>query len=596
VARKLDDECQAIGTIRFPAKLRGFAFAPAEAGAEVGRTIRECKLAVSLSNNVLETHKVSATKKSMESTPLLSIQRGGHRTPCRAVAISHDDALIISTSNSGAKIWDRATQKCVRTLKAGYGLCTAFVPGNRHAIVGTRSGEIQLFDLGSGDMIEEIEDAHESAIWSLDIQPDNHGFVTGGADKTVKFWEFELIADSANVGASKRLTAVHVKTLKMADDVMCVKFSPDQKYLAVALLDTTVKVFFADTLKFYLSLYGHKLPVLSIDISRDSTLLLTGSGDKNAKLWGLDFGDCHKSFFAHDDAVTAVKFVGATHHFFTTGKDKLVKQWDGDKFDHIMTLEGHQAEVSGICAASNGSFVVSCGHDRSIRVWERSQELINLEEEREIARELEQDEAAAEEEAAAARSRAKNVEAEMPGKRSADTLQNADRLLEAIELVEIEENKAAGDAKNPLLVAYGFEDPGDYLLMMLNRVTSAELEESLLVLPFAYVTKLIPFLDAWIEKGLQTERCIRCLHLLFKIHMNQIVSNQALVPIMDSLRRKVLPGISRVKDEIGFNLAGLRFLKQEIESRGVHTFEDVAERVERGGRRGKEKRRKVIKA
>ena len=46
----------------------------------------------------------------------------------------------------------------------------------------------------------------------------------------------------------------------------------------------------------------------------------------------------------------------------------------------------------------------------------------------------------------------------------------------------------------------------------------------------------------------------------------------------------MLPGISKVKDAIGFNLAGLKFLKQDIESRGVHTFEDVAARVERGGR------------
>lgn len=33
------------------------------------------------------------------------------------------------------------------------------------------------------------------------------------------------------------------------------------KLLAVALLDCTVKVFFLDSLKFFLSLYGHKLPV-----------------------------------------------------------------------------------------------------------------------------------------------------------------------------------------------------------------------------------------------------------------------------------------------------------------------------------------------
>ena len=53
--------------------------------------------------------------------------------------------------------------------------------------------------------------------------------------------------------------------------------------------------------QFFLSLYGHKLPVLCLDISSDSELLVSGSADRNVKIWGLDFGDCHKSIFAHDD-------------------------------------------------------------------------------------------------------------------------------------------------------------------------------------------------------------------------------------------------------------------------------------------------------
>ena len=48
---------------------------------------------------------------------------------------------------------------------------------------------------------------------------------------------------------SKRLSLVHTRTLKMTEDVLCVKFSPDQRFLAVSVLDNTVKVFFADTLK-----------------------------------------------------------------------------------------------------------------------------------------------------------------------------------------------------------------------------------------------------------------------------------------------------------------------------------------------------------
>lgn len=63
----------------------------------------------------------------------------------------------------------------------------------------------------------------------------------------------------------------HMRTLQLDEDVLCVKYSPDQRLLAVSLLDCTVKVFYTDTLKFFLSLYGHKLPVLCLDISHVST-------------------------------------------------------------------------------------------------------------------------------------------------------------------------------------------------------------------------------------------------------------------------------------------------------------------------------------
>jgi U3 small nucleolar RNA-associated protein 12 len=138
----------------------------------------------------------------------------------------------------------------------------------------------------------------------------------------------------------------------MTDDILSVRYSPNGKLLAVALLDSTVKVFYQDTLKFFLSLYGHKvdhchypddnhiliidvcdlqLPVLSMDISYDSKLIVTSSADKNVKIWGLDFGDCHKSIYAHDESVMQVAFEKKSHYFWTVGKDKLLKYWDGIK-------------------------------------------------------------------------------------------------------------------------------------------------------------------------------------------------------------------------------------------------------------------------
>ena len=124
----------------------------------------------------------------------------------------------------------------------------------------------------------------------------------------------------------------------MTDDVLAVRYSPDGRFLAVSLLDSTVKIFFQDTLKFFLSLYGHKLPVLSLDISSDSKMIVTCSADKNVKIWGMDFGDCHRSIFAHDDSIMQVAFEKDSHYFWTVGKDRMVKYWDGDK----VSSSGHR--------------------------------------------------------------------------------------------------------------------------------------------------------------------------------------------------------------------------------------------------------------
>ena len=75
-----------------------------------------------------------------------------------------------------------------------------------------------------------------------------------------------------------------------------------------------------------------------MDISSDSTIIATGSADRNIKIWGMDFGDCHKSLFAHDDSITAISFVPKTHYFFSCGKDGKVKEWDADIYAKIVTL------------------------------------------------------------------------------------------------------------------------------------------------------------------------------------------------------------------------------------------------------------------
>jgi U3 small nucleolar RNA-associated protein 12 len=121
--------------------------------------------------------------------------------------------------------------------------------------VGTKTGEIQIFDIASSTLVESVA-AHTSTVWSIHLRPDGRGLATGSADKDVKFWDFTQTESDALNG--KMLGLRHARTLKMSDEVLAVRYSPDGRLLAVSLLDATVKVFYQDTLKFFISLYGHK--------------------------------------------------------------------------------------------------------------------------------------------------------------------------------------------------------------------------------------------------------------------------------------------------------------------------------------------------
>lgn len=597
VERKLTNEIVRLTNIKASANIRWVDCLMCAGG--------ELKVAMLLQNNTVETYSLKTSDKNPTGIKTSRLTLGGHRTDARTLAFSSDNIAVLSASGDTVKVWNRSTLQVIRTMACDYALCSLFVPGDRQIILGTKSGKIQIFDLASGTLLETV-DAHNGALWSLCLSPDQRGIVTGGADKTVKFWEFELIKDED--AAQKRLTVKHVRTLQLDEDVLCVKYSPDQRLLAVSLLDCTVKVFYTDTLKFFLSLYGHKLPVLCLDISHDSALIATGSADRNVKIWGLDFGDCHRSMFAHDDSVMFLQFVPKTHLFFTAGKDKKIKQWDADKFEHIQTLEGHHREVWCLAISPNGDHIVSSSHDKSLRLWERTREPIILEEEREMEREAEFEEGMAKGDEPVVPGEIKDAEAAPAAKKTIETVKAAERVMEALELYRSESRKmeehqiacqSAGKQlpppkANPILVAFGNVSPSRYVLDVIKKVRSSELEVSLLVLPFPYIPDLLSLFNCYVQDGLEVELVCRCLFFLLRVHFGQISSNQMLLTVIDELRINTISKVREIRDVLGFNSAGLQFLQREVESKEEIMFFADATGLLKEKRRKRKKRERAI--
>lgn len=94
------------------------------------------------------------------------------------------------------------TFTCIRTMECGHAVCSTFLPGDRQVAVGTKNGEILVYDIASSSLLETIQ-AHTATVWSMHVRADGQALVTGSADKDVKFWEFEQrLDDSENVSSN----------------------------------------------------------------------------------------------------------------------------------------------------------------------------------------------------------------------------------------------------------------------------------------------------------------------------------------------------------------------------------------------------------
>ncbi|XP_031280863.1 WD repeat-containing protein 3 [Pistacia vera] len=568
------DVFKLLQTIRASKKISSISFCPIKPKSSLAT------LALSLNNNLLEFYSI----ESSSNAKTLAIELPGHRSDVRSLTLSSDNTLLMSTSHNAVKIWNPSTGSCLRTIDSGYGLCGLIVPNNKYAFVGTKSGTIEIIDIGSGTCIEVVE-AHGGSIQWIASIPNEDCFVTGSADHDIKFWEYQFKQKPGQ--DSKPLLLSNLRTTKMNDDVLAVAVSPDAKYIAAALLDCTVKVFFMDSLKFFISLYGHKLPVLCMDISSDGDLIVTGSADKNLKIWGLDFGDCHKSIFAHADSVMAVQFVRNTHYMFSVGKDRLVKYWDADKFELLLTLEGHHADVWCLAISNRGDFIVTGSHDRSIRRWDRTEEPFFIEEEKEKRLEemFESDlDTAIENRYAPKEEIPEEGAVALAGKKTQETLTASDLIIEALDIAEEEldriaqheEEKTRGNVAEfqPDIRMLGLS-PSDYVLRTLSNVNTNDLEQTLLALPFADALKLLSYLKDWASNPDKVELVCRVATVLLQIHHNQLITTPAARPVLTALKDFLYARVKERKDTIGFNLAAMDHLKQLMALRSDALFQDA---------------------
>lgn len=287
--------------------------------------------------------------------------------PTKAAAFSPDGTLIATTGDDGViHTWDAATGAAIEIytdkdlplagIKSGAGVPSEFwnfaTEWKLVRTIGTPTADSVFTD----------------RVTALDFSPDGKTLAVGSGEpsRSGQIKLFDLSTGEEKLAIKE----------PHSDTVNCLAFSPDGKQLASCAADRFVKLWNLADGKLVRSFEGHTHHVLGVAWRPDGRVLVSSGADMVLKVWDARSGDQLRTVqnqFTKE--VTSVSFV-TDDLIVACGGDAKVRFINPTNGNNQRDFPGTSEYMYSVTASADGKTILAGGLDSVLRVWnDQGQEL-----------------------------------------------------------------------------------------------------------------------------------------------------------------------------------------------------------------------------
>jgi WD40 repeat protein len=204
-----------------------------------------------------------------------------------------------------------------------------------------------------GEEITNIR-AQRTALGTMAMSPDGRFLVTSGDDAKINFWNWD----------SKK----YEKTfLEHSSNVMSLVITPDSEILISGALDG-IRVWNLKPQRPLYTLVGIGNPTYALAIHPNGYWLASGDHQGKVRFWNLRTGKLIDEFSPHDRGISGLIFAPDGKTLITSSYDRTVKIWHWETKALKYTLTGHTGRIRAIALNPDGQTLATASDD-GVRLW-----------------------------------------------------------------------------------------------------------------------------------------------------------------------------------------------------------------------------------